>query len=324
MGWSCVKPLSSESTPDSPGSIEFAVLGRRFRARKAAPEIQQWLRTCWQTDARSSVAGYSIDVAFSATTPWRAHPPYDAVETTRLDGGTLNWRLHNTRWWSTGGIGRGVELRLSNDHARIRAWGIDTSTSPMLLALHVALCEALRGHGLVPLHAAVVERDGKATAILGQSGAGKTSTLLTLLDEGWLPVAEDFALLDPATRRVCGWGGEMGVRLTEDGLRRFSARWRCAAWRHGPEGKLFLPYDAMRLKRTPSAELARVVVLQRDASRETSLEPISPRDAARALWESAGVPLCRVNRDAFALRAPSLVSRLVWARLVLGRGPIAL
>ena len=310
-------------SPSSPRSIEFAVLGRRFRARKAAPEIQQWLRMCWQTDAQSNVDGYSIDVAFSATTPWRAQPPYDAVETT-LDGGTLNWRLHNTRWWSTGGIGQGVELRLSSDLARIRAWGIETSTNPMLLALHVAMCEALRGHGLVPLHASVVARDGKATAILGESGSGKTSTLLTLLEQGWLPVSEDVAVLDPTTRRVCGWGGELGVRLTEDALRRLSARWRCSAWRHGADAKLFLSYDAMRTTRLKSAELSRVVVLQRDASRETTLEPISPRDAARAIWESAGVPLCRINRDAFALRAPRLVSRLEWARLILGRGPIAL
>jgi HprK-related kinase A len=49
------------------------------------------------------------------------------------------------------------------------------------------------------LHAAVVEREGRALLMTGESGAGK-STLGALLGErGWRLMADEFALLDPAT-----------------------------------------------------------------------------------------------------------------------------
>jgi HprK-related kinase A len=49
------------------------------------------------------------------------------------------------------------------------------------------------------LHAAVVERAGRALILTGESGAGK-STLAALLGEhGWRLMGDEFALLDPAT-----------------------------------------------------------------------------------------------------------------------------
>lgn len=49
------------------------------------------------------------------------------------------------------------------------------------------------------LHAAVVEREGRALILTGESGAGK-STLAALLGEhGWRLMGDEFALLDPAT-----------------------------------------------------------------------------------------------------------------------------
>ena len=49
------------------------------------------------------------------------------------------------------------------------------------------------------LHAAVVEREGRALILTGESGAGK-STLAALLGErGWRLMGDEFALVDPAT-----------------------------------------------------------------------------------------------------------------------------
>ena len=49
------------------------------------------------------------------------------------------------------------------------------------------------------LHAAVVEREGRALVLTGESGAGK-STLAALLGErGWRLMGDEFALVDPAT-----------------------------------------------------------------------------------------------------------------------------
>ena len=49
------------------------------------------------------------------------------------------------------------------------------------------------------LHAASIERDGRALILTGESGAGK-STLATLLgSEGWRFMGDEFALIEPAT-----------------------------------------------------------------------------------------------------------------------------
>jgi len=49
------------------------------------------------------------------------------------------------------------------------------------------------------LHAASVERDGRALILTGESGAGK-STLATLLgNDGWRFMGDEFALIDPAS-----------------------------------------------------------------------------------------------------------------------------
>lgn len=49
------------------------------------------------------------------------------------------------------------------------------------------------------LHAAAVERDGKALILTGESGSGK-STLAALLGEhGWRLLADEFVLIDPET-----------------------------------------------------------------------------------------------------------------------------
>ena len=52
------------------------------------------------------------------------------------------------------------------------------------------------------LHAATVEKDGRALILTGESGAGK-STLAALLGErGWRLMGDEFALLDPASGRL--------------------------------------------------------------------------------------------------------------------------
>ncbi|WP_242137466.1 HprK-related kinase A [Sphingomonas sp. TREG-RG-20F-R18-01] len=52
------------------------------------------------------------------------------------------------------------------------------------------------------LHAAVVEREGRAILLTGVSGSGK-STLAALLSlRGWRLMADEFALIDPATGMV--------------------------------------------------------------------------------------------------------------------------
>ena len=49
------------------------------------------------------------------------------------------------------------------------------------------------------LHAAVVERDGRALVMTGESGAGKSTLAALLATRGWRFMGDEFALLDPAS-----------------------------------------------------------------------------------------------------------------------------
>ncbi|MCC2975498.1 HprK-related kinase A [Sphingomonas sp. PL-96] len=55
------------------------------------------------------------------------------------------------------------------------------------------------------LHAATVERDGRALLMTGVSGAGKSTLAALLMARGWRLMGDEFALLDPATGLVHGF-----------------------------------------------------------------------------------------------------------------------
>lgn len=321
----------------------LSILGRRLRATGLSGSLERWIRRHWEfPDPLANACAGDIDLEV-ATEPPPAAPATDGEPwLARLDGVTLSWQRDGDRSWRTALRSGGVQLTLDENGGRIRFWGThgvskDREDGDVVhrarwtdgrrrgsvpAALHVAICEALRATGLVPLHGAIVVRDGRATALVGPSGAGKSTTLIGALDSDWLPVAEDFAWLDPVVRQVYGW--DRGVRLTEKAVDSLPPAWRDASWRTGADGKQFLPFEWCGRVRPASAELTRLAVLNRDPRRrESAWEPISPHDALRALWESAGVPLCPLNRADFARQAPLLLAQLDVARLVLGSGSIA-
>src|SRR6185436_6514897 len=81
------------------------------------------------------------------------------------------------------------------------------------------------------LHAATVEKDGRAIVMTGESGAGK-STLAALLGErGWRLMGDEFALLDmaggdllPFPRAISLKNGAIGVMQAEAAADRFGPR----------------------------------------------------------------------------------------------------
>lgn len=187
-----------------------------------------------------------------------------------------------------GGITRepaGVAARFNPDGADIRAWG--ELQSHHFAALYLALNEALRASGLIPLHAAVVVRKGEATALVAPSGTGKTTTLLRLLAAGWTPLAEDLSWLDPDSLTVYGW--DRGIRLWQETIDRFLPHLMDAPWTTDPDGKRFLAYENLGLPGTADApiesaappeprafhaRLTRIVRLERERA-EISVETTS-------------------------------------------------
>jgi HprK-related kinase A len=52
------------------------------------------------------------------------------------------------------------------------------------------------------LHAATVERDGRAIVLTGESGAGKSTLAALLMARGWRLMGDEFALLSPETGMI--------------------------------------------------------------------------------------------------------------------------
>jgi HprK-related kinase A len=58
-------------------------------------------------------------------------------------------------------------------------------------------CVSRDGHHFVAVHAAVVERQGRALIVSGESGAGKSTLCAALVLDGWRLLSDEFALIDP-------------------------------------------------------------------------------------------------------------------------------
>lgn len=81
------------------------------------------------------------------------------------------------------------------------------------LFLQPCLAVALAARGTEVLHGCAVGDDGRAIAVLGDSGVGKTTAGLMLLDRGWQLISDDLLAFDQAGR--CNPGPPY-VRLSPD------------------------------------------------------------------------------------------------------------
>ncbi len=63
-------------------------------------------------------------------------------------------------------------------------------------------CVANRCHWYLVIHAAVVERSGRAAILPAPSGSGKSTLCAALVNRGWRLLSDELALLDPRTGRL--------------------------------------------------------------------------------------------------------------------------
>jgi hypothetical protein len=72
--------------------------------------------------------------------------------------------------------------------------------------------EVASAHGWLAIDAVVVERDGRALALTGASGAGKSTVAAHLLARGWKLVTDDVAFIDEGSGDVISHHGLMHFR----------------------------------------------------------------------------------------------------------------
>ncbi len=289
------------------------MLGRQLRARAVPSELADWLREYGeQPDRGAAPSTHRIELA-SHDQPLPADGPWTNRDVPLLDR-TLPFRQSGQRW-RVGNTESGAQLQVAHGSARIDAWGVRAAADPeaLYLALYVMITEGVRASGLIPLHGSVAAHNGAATAWLGASGQGKSTTLLRAARSGWRPIAEDLSWIDPASLQLFGW--DRTIRVWPETLEKFFPDLDGPA---ATDGKRMIPYSAVGGAEPRSGRLARLALLARAPDRESGWETVTALETARALWEATGVPLSQLARDHAARGISELVRRVPAARLVLG------
>lgn len=132
--------------------------------------------------------------------------------------------------------------------------------------------------GRPPLHAAVVAIGGRAVAVSGDSGMGKSTTAHALLARGHRLAADDLAIIDPATG-VVETGFPM-LKLWPDSVPGLALDPALRVFAHGDKGYLPLPHGFQ----AEPLPLAGVVVLASDKQADAPwIERLDQRRGAALL-----------------------------------------
>ncbi len=120
------------------------------------------------------------------------------------------------RFRSTQGGGVLVEARLASSPPRVSVDGSSFVLSPAS-ALSQAISVVFRAimdqiERFLVLHAAALERDGRALLVAGPSGSGKTTLTLALLERGFRLLSDDFSPLERTSGLVHPFLKAAGIR----------------------------------------------------------------------------------------------------------------
>lgn len=159
--------------------------------------------------------------------------------------------------------------------------------------LHVAFCLMLRGQGMFDAHAAVACFEEHALVLLGDAGAGKTTTLLSLLAAGATYLGDDRVLLREGSRDIQLLGYPRDFHVSPDTLR---AHPRLRAHPALPtlDGKSRLDPGAAFPDRFQASFEGKITLLAPSVQpgTVTQLRPLAPAEAlGRLLGASATVAL---------------------------------
>jgi hypothetical protein len=295
-------------------TLEFFLLGRHFRADLEESALQclrelfehesvaHSLRSDWQFELRQQF----VPAPLEAT--------QNAYRSEIHNGFVMIASSENTLWISSGENAIAITTRGHTVQLELFA---PTFTAPGVLM--VAVIEALRISGLIPLHTSIAVKDGLATAFVGQSGRGKTTTLITAIAHGYQPLCEDFALLEPETRLV--YPLDRGLRCLPDTLERLQKLFPNAKPSHFDRDKYVVPFETLA-PRAFNAELHRMYMLERNFEEPTRLEPMRSVESVMALFSASGAPLSAIGKTISSSAFARLATQLEFARLWLGNTPV--
>jgi len=86
-----------------------------------------------------------------------------------------------------------------------------TQAFPML-EWGINWCVAAHSHNFLIIHAAVIERNGKAIILPAPPGAGKSTLCAALINRGWRLLSDELALYDMAERLVYGMARPVNLK----------------------------------------------------------------------------------------------------------------
>ncbi len=295
-------------------ALEFFLLGRHLRADLEQGALQL-LRELFEHEpvAHSLESDWHFELRqHSAPAPLKAMQ--NAYRSEIHNGFVMIAPSDDALWISS----NNNAIRLTTlDHTVNLELFAPTFTAPG--ALMVAVIEALRISGLVPLHTSVAVKNGIATAFVGQSGRGKTTTLITAIAHGYQPLCEDFALLEPNTGMV--YPLDRGLRCLPDTLERLQRLFPNAKPSHFDRDKHVVPFETLA-PRALVAKLQHVYMLERDFEQPTRFEAMRNAERVMALFSASGAPLSAIGKTLTARAFAQLASRLEFARLWLGNTPV--
>jgi len=294
-------------------NLSFPILGRAFHAENVPPLLERWLKEhLYYPEVSPPENFYSIKLEVLDKAPDLGEGVSRKSEADMNDE-VFWWKQDGSRWWFVEGD-TGIQFIVDSDAFNITIWGIRNGSRPELkktfMAMYLAFLEAIRVSGLFPLHASVAIKDDLVTAYTGESGMGKSTTLVKALADGAEPLAEDLSWLDPRTTTIYGW--DNGLRFWEDGWEKLPEKYKKMDWNGDRDGKMILPWDKLDLERTPSAQLDQLYLLRRCADEKELLETesVPTHLAVRALWEASGVPLTDTAKKKISQGIAQLLSRL--------------
>jgi hypothetical protein len=96
---------------------------------------------------------------------------------------------------------QGSEMAIVRDGEVAAAYG-DAQLLLTQLEWHTVTTALEATEAYLPIHGAVLARDGAAVLLLAESGGGKTTLTLGLMRRGWQPLADDIALIDTQTLAI--------------------------------------------------------------------------------------------------------------------------